>query len=87
VYLFSLLNSKKIRSRKTFSLLIWAFLISLAVYYIMPSVSTEIGWITAIPVSYFLTHYFVFIRKKLVPEIFLSVLFLLIIVIQISYFK
>jgi hypothetical protein len=86
-YLFSLLNTKKIKSRKTFSLLIWAFLISLAVYYIMPSVSVEIGWITVVPASYFLTHYFVFVRKKLVPEIFLYVLFLLILVIQISYFK
>jgi len=87
VYLFSLLNSKKIKSRKTFSLLLWAFLISVSVYFIMPTVSVEIVWITAIPVSYFLTHYFVFIKKKLVPEIFLSGLFLLIIIIQILYLK
>ena len=69
-YLFTLLNTKKIKSRKTFSLLIWTFLISVAVYFIMPSVSVEIIWITAIPASYFLTHYFVFMKKKLMPEIF-----------------
>jgi hypothetical protein len=84
-YLFTLLNSKKIKSRKTFSLLIWVFLISVAVYIIMPSVSAEMIWITAIPASYFLTHYFVFMRKKLIPEILISVLFLLILTIQILY--
>jgi hypothetical protein len=87
VYLFSLLNTKKIKSRKTFSLLIWVFLISVAVYVVLPSVSVEIIWITAIPSSYFLTHYFVFIKKRLVPELFLSVLFLLILIIQVGYLK
>jgi hypothetical protein len=86
-YLFTLLNSKKIKSRKTFSLLIWAFLISVAVYFIMPSVSVEIVWIAAIPVSYFLTHYFVFIKKKLMPEILMSVLFLIILMVQIVYLR
>jgi hypothetical protein len=84
-YLFTLLNTKKIKSRKTFSLLIWTFLISVAIYFIMPSVSVELVWITAIPVSYFLTHYFIFIKKRWVPEIFLSVMFLLILAIQITY--
>jgi hypothetical protein len=87
VYLLSRLNSKKIKSRKIFSLLIWVFLISVAVYIILPSVSVEIIWITAIPVSYFLTHYFIFIKKKLVPEICLSLFFILIILIQIGYLK
>ena len=85
--LFILLNSKKIKSRKTFSLLIWAFLISVIIYFILPSVSVEMIWITAIPVSYFLAHYFVFIKKKLIPEIFLSGIFILILIIQISYLK
>ena len=87
VYLITLLNNKKIKSRKTFSLLIWAFLIAVAVYFILPSVSVEITWIAAIPVSYFLTHYFVFIKKRLVPDILLAFLFLIILVLQISYYK
>jgi hypothetical protein len=86
-YLITLLNNKKIKARKTFSVLIWTFLISLAAYIILPSVSVEIIWITGIPVSYFLTHYFVFKKKKLMPEIFLTILFLLILIIQISYFR
>lgn len=86
-YLFGLLYTKKIKSRQTFSLLIWTFLISVAVFFIMPSVSVEIVWITGIPASYFLTHYFVFMRKRLIPEIILSLLFLFVLIIQIIYFK
>ena len=86
-FLFGNLNNKKIKSRKTFSLLIWLFLISLTVYILMPPVSVEMIWIIAIPASYFLTHYFVFKKKKLFPEIFLSLLFILAAIIQIFYMK
>ncbi|MCX6325705.1 MAG: DUF6427 family protein [Bacteroidia bacterium] len=86
-YLVMLMNTKKIKSRKAFSLLIWVFLISMGVYFAVPSASVEIVWLTSIPVSYFLAHYFVFVKKKLVPEIFFSVLFVLILLIQIWYLK
>ena len=87
VYLFMVINAKKIKSRQTFSLLIWSFLISAVVYIILPSVSVELIWIAGIPISYFLTHYFIFVKKKMVPEIFFSVFFLLILLIQIWYLK
>jgi hypothetical protein len=82
-FLFGNLNNKKIKSGKIFSLLIWLFLVSAAVYIIMPPVSVEIIWIIAIPSSYFLTDYVIFMKKKLVPEIFLSLLFILTALIQI----
>jgi Family of unknown function (DUF6427) len=81
------MNTKKIKSRKTFSLLIWTFIISIIVYFALPSTSVEIIWLTSIPVSYFLTHYFVFAKKKLVPEILFSLLFVFILCIQIWYLK
>jgi hypothetical protein len=84
-FLFGNLNNKKIKSRKIFSLLIWLSLLSLGVYILLPSVSVEIIWIIAIPVSYLLTHYFIFMKKKLFPEIFLSLLFILVALIQIVY--
>ena len=87
VHLFMLLNTKKIKSRQTFSLLLWGFLISIASYIVIPSVSIEIVWIISIPSSYFLTHYFIFVRKRVIPEIFFSVLFILILLIQIWYLK
>ena len=81
------MNTKKIKSRKTFSLMIWTFLISITVYFALPSASVEIVWLTSIPVSYFLTHYFVVVKKKLVPEIFFSLLFVFILFIQIWYLR
>jgi hypothetical protein len=87
VYLLMLMNTKKIKSRKIFTMLIWVFLISLASYITLPSASVEIVYLTGIPVSYFLTHYFVFVKKKIIPEIFLSLLFVLVLLIQIWYLK
>jgi hypothetical protein len=87
VHLISLLNTKKIRSRQTFFLLIWGFLISVGVFIIVPASSIEMIWIISIPTSYFLTHYFTFLRRKLVSEILFSLFFVLILCIQIWYLK
>jgi hypothetical protein len=87
VYLVMLMNTKKIKSRKTFSLLLWVFLISVGVYFLVPSVSVEIVWIMGIPISYFWTHYFVFVKKKLVTELIFSLFFVLILLIQIWYLR
>lgn len=84
-FIIILQNTKKIKSRKTFSLLIWVFVISLILYLSLPSVSAEMIWLTAIPVSYFLSHYFIFSRKKLVSEIFLIILLILVLLIQALY--
>jgi hypothetical protein len=85
VFLLMQMNTKKIKTRKTFSLLLWGFFISLILYFTLPSVSVEMIWITGIPASYFLTHYFVFARKRVLPEILFSVLFLLILLVQAFY--
>ncbi len=87
VYLLMDMNKKKIQARKTFSLLIWSFMISLAIYFLLHSVSVEIVWITGIPISYFLAHYLVFSKKKFVTEILFTLFFLLILLIQIFNFK
>jgi hypothetical protein len=87
VYLLGVMNTKKIKSRKTYSLFIWIFLIAVGIYFILPAVSVEIVWITGIPLSYFLTHYFLYIKKKYLPEILLSLLIILIGLIQIFYFQ
>jgi len=87
IYYLMHANTKKIKSRKTFRLLIWVLLISIGSYIVLPSVSVEIVWLIAIPVSYFLAHYFMFVRKKLAAEIFFALLVCFILVIQIWYFK
>jgi hypothetical protein len=84
-FIIILQNTKKIKSRKTFSLLIWVFVISLVVYLGVPSVSVEIIWISGIPISYFLAHYFIFSKKKLVSEVFFTIMLLLGLLIQVLY--
>jgi hypothetical protein len=86
-HLLSVMNIKKIRSRKTFSLLIWAFVVAIVVFFLLPSVSVELIYIAAIPLSYFLTHYFVSCKKQLIPEIFFTAFFIIIVVQQILYRK
>lgn len=83
VQLFKYMNMKKIKSRKTFSILIWSFLISVSVYFFVPSASVEIIWLAGMPVSYFLTQYFVSAKKKVVPEILFTLLLVLILLLQI----
>ena len=82
-HLLSVINSKKIKSRKTFILLFWTFFIAVSIEVLFKSVSAEIHYLTAIPVSYFLSHYFVITKKKLLPEIMIAVLFVLVAVVQI----
>ncbi len=86
-HLFMIIGTKKIQARKTFSLLLWILLISVLIWFFVPSVSVEIIWIAAIPLSYYLSHYFIFLKKKLLPEILFTLFFLLIFFIQVWYFR
>ena len=84
-FLMMRISTKKIKSRKTFYLLLWTLFISLVLYLVLPSVSVEMIWITGIPASYLLAHYFVFVRKKIIPEILFSGIYILVILIQAFY--
>lgn len=81
-FLMIRISSKKIKSRKTFYLLLWILFISVILYLVLPSVSLEMIWIAAIPVSYLLAHYFVFVRGKIMPEIIFSGILVLVLLLQ-----
>ncbi len=83
VYLFSTINNKKIKSRKTFTTLIWTMVICLTVYFAVPSASGELIWFVAIPVSYIVAHYLIFSHNKIIPEIVFSIILLVLIFMQI----
>ncbi len=83
--LLSGLNSMKIKSRKTFIMLFWAFIISVAVFFVLPSASSEIIWIMSIPASYILSYYFVLTANKLVPEICFMAIVVMIVIVQIQH--
>jgi len=59
--------------------------ISLVLYLILSSVSVEMIWITGIPASYIIANYFVFVKKKIIPEIMFSGMFVLVIILQAFY--
>lgn len=82
-YLLSSMNTKKIKSRKTFTELIWILIISATIFFVLPSTSVEIIYIAAIPISYLFAHYFVMNKKKVLPEIIFTALFIVIAVFQI----
>jgi hypothetical protein len=86
ISLFKLLPSlsgKKIKSRKTFNLLIWTLLLSVILYFVSHSASVELIWIAGVPVSYIISHFFVYARRRFIPEIMFVSLFLVVALVQI----
>jgi hypothetical protein len=84
-FLLLRMYSKKIKSRKIFSLLLWALLLAAVIFAFVPSVSTEVIWIAAVPASYILAHYFVFERKKVFAEVVFSLFFVIVLLVQAFY--
>ncbi|MCU0362853.1 MAG: DUF6427 family protein [Bacteroidales bacterium] len=67
-HLFRNMGMMKIKSRKTFYLLGYTVLTVGLVFFLVPSASIELAWILFIPVSYFLTYYFIFVKKRILRE-------------------
>ncbi len=82
VYLAQHINSMKIKSRKTFYLLLWGLFISVVLYIALPSASAELLWVIAIPACYILANHYINIRKRIIPEIFFAGFMLMVIIIQ-----
>lgn len=81
-HLISVFNSKKIRSRKVFSLIIWLVLITIPVYFLVPSASEELIFIFAAGATYILSHFYVFSRGKVMPEVMFTGTLLLVLLLQ-----
>lgn len=78
-YLLNTFQGKKILQRKAFTLFFWLFASTLAMYLIIPQTSAELVYFLAIPISYLLANYFVFIKSNFWGNILLITLFVLII--------
>ena len=83
-HLLSVFNKKKVRSRKTFSLLLWIMVITVVIYLIIPGVSTEIVYILFVPYAYLASHYIVFSKNKKIANVLFAILFLSVLVIQLE---
>jgi hypothetical protein len=51
----------------------------------VPSASIELAWILFIPVSYFLTYYFIFVKKRILRETAFYILLAAAAVMQLLY--
>lgn len=72
--LMSQYDGKKISTRKYFKAFFWVFLISVILMLAVPAVSQEIIMLMAIPLTYLISNYFIFIKRPIFGEIFLFVL-------------
>lgn len=70
----------KIRSRKTFELLVWMIALAAAAYIFVPGVSAEMNAITALPVALIMANYFAFTRRLTIAEIFFWVMVITLII-------
>jgi len=78
--LFREMPTQKIKSRKTFELLLWMMVICAATYAFVPSVSMEMNAITAIPVSFVMANYCAFTRRLVSTEILFWLMAVMIVV-------
>lgn len=70
VTLLSELPSKKIRSRKIFTLLLWMLTLCAIAFVFVPAISVELMALAAIPLAYIMTNYCAFTRRIVTAEIF-----------------
>ncbi len=64
------LPSKKIRSRKIFTLLLWMLTLCAIAFVFVPAISVELMALAAIPLAYIMTNYCAFTRRIVTAEIF-----------------
>jgi len=82
VFLLSQYDGKKISSRRYFKTFFWIFLISVVLIFANPAVSEDIIIILAIPLTYLISNYLIFMKRQIWGEVFLYLLAAGVIVLQ-----
>jgi hypothetical protein len=72
--LLSQYDGKKISSRKYFKAFFWIFLISCTLVAANPAVSQDIMILLAIPLTYLISNYLIYMKRQVWGEIFLYIL-------------
>jgi len=73
-FLLGQYDGKKISSRKYFKAFFWIFFFAVVLLFAVPAVSQEIIIIQAIPLTYLISNYLIFMRRQVWGEIFLYIL-------------
>jgi len=82
LFLLTQYDGKKISSRRYFKTFFWIFLISVILVVANPSVSEEIIIIMAIPLTYLISNYLIFMKRQTWGEVLLYLLAAGVIVLQ-----
>jgi hypothetical protein len=85
-FLLQAYSARKILSRRAYSLLLWLFLNSLALFFLVDQASVEIIYIAAIPLSFLLSNYWVFVKATFWGNLFLILLLFSAFFNQVSYY-
>jgi hypothetical protein len=75
-------DKKKISSRKYFSAFFWIFVFSLIGFTLVPATSQEMLVITAIPVTFLISNFFIFMKKRFWGELLFALLLLIVVFMQ-----
>jgi hypothetical protein len=75
-------DKKKVSSRKYFSAFFWIFVFSLIGFTFIPATSQEMLVITAIPVTFLISNFFIFMKGRFWSELLFSLLLIIVIFIQ-----
>ena len=77
-------DTRKISTRKYYSIFLVIFVFSMFSFIFVPATSVEILVISAIPVTFLISNFYVSIQSKFWSELLFSILFLFVLFIQIS---
>ena len=84
IHLVTVFNTKKVKSRKTLSLLLWVLVVGIAIFVTLPSVSADIYYVILFPTVYFLTHFMVFRKNKKTANILFAAVLFSVVLMQLS---
>lgn len=74
IFILGQYDEKKISSRKYFKTFFWIFLIASVLVFTSPAVSQEIIFLLAIPLTYLISNYLIFMKRQFWGEVFLYLL-------------
>ncbi|MDX8337703.1 DUF6427 family protein [Draconibacterium sp. IB214405] len=83
--MFKQYDTKKVSSRKYFTVFFWIFIFSLASFTFIPVTSQEMLVITSIPVTYLIANLFVFMKSRFWSELLFILLVLIVVSMQFSF--
>jgi len=75
-------DSKKVSTRKYFSVFFLLFLFSVISYIFIPATSQEMLIIISIPLTFLISNFFVFLKSRFWGELLFSLLFVLVVTLQ-----